>query len=111
MEKTKARVQKNVEDIAEELLKLYQERERIEGYQFGPDTEEQENFEMDFPYEPTHDQKQSLIEIKGDMEKVSRWIVCYVEMLDTVKRKSQSARHLKLLWMGNKLRSWYLQLS
>ncbi|TDM28589.1 transcription-repair coupling factor [Macrococcoides caseolyticum] len=67
--KTKARVQKNVEDIAEELLKLYQERERIEGYQFGPDTEEQENFEMDFPYEPTHDQKQSLIEIKGDMEK------------------------------------------
>lgn len=67
--KTKARVQKNVEDIAEELLKLYQERERVEGYQFGPDTEEQENFEMDFPYEPTDDQKQSLVEIKADMEK------------------------------------------
>ncbi|RXK17204.1 transcription-repair coupling factor [Macrococcus sp. DPC7161] len=67
--KTKARVQKNVEDIAEELLKLYQERERVEGYQFGPDTEEQDNFEMDFPYEPTDDQKQSLIEIKEDMEK------------------------------------------
>lgn len=67
--KTKARVQKNVEDIAEELLKLYQERERVEGYQFGPDTEEQENFEMDFPYEPTDDQKQSLVEIKSDMEK------------------------------------------
>ncbi|WP_312040180.1 transcription-repair coupling factor [Macrococcoides bohemicum] len=67
--KTKARVQQSVEDIAEELLKLYQERERIEGYQFGPDTEAQETFEMDFPYEPTADQVQSLIEIKQDMEK------------------------------------------
>ncbi|WP_414047349.1 transcription-repair coupling factor [Macrococcus equi] len=67
--KTKARVQRSVEDIAEELLKLYQERERVEGHQFGPDTEAQETFEMDFPYEPTVDQVQSLNEIKQDMEK------------------------------------------
>ncbi len=67
--KTKARVQQSVNDIADELLKLYQERERVQGYQFGPDTEEQENFEMDFPYEPTEDQVRSLAEIKEDMEK------------------------------------------
>lgn len=67
--KTKAKVQKNVEDIADELLKLYQEREQVVGYQFGPDTEEQMTFEMDFPYEPTPDQVTSLEEIKGDMEK------------------------------------------
>lgn len=67
--KTKAKVQKNVEDIADELLKLYQEREQVEGYQYGPDTEEQMTFEMDFPYEPTPDQVTSLEEIKADMEK------------------------------------------
>ncbi|TDM07227.1 transcription-repair coupling factor [Macrococcus lamae] len=67
--KTKARVQKSVNDIADELLKLYQERERVQGYQFGPDTDEQQNFEMDFPYEPTEDQVRSLVEIKEDMEK------------------------------------------
>ncbi|GGB12892.1 transcription-repair coupling factor [Macrococcus hajekii] len=68
--KTKAKVQQSVNDIADELLKLYQERERVAGYQFGPDTEEQNTFEMDFPYEPTEDQVRSLEEIKEDMEKV-----------------------------------------
>ncbi|ULG74117.1 transcription-repair coupling factor [Macrococcus brunensis] len=67
--KTKARVQSNVNEIADELLKLYQERERIQGYRFGPDTEEQDTFEMDFPYTPTEDQMRSLEEIKEDMEK------------------------------------------
>lgn len=67
--KTKARVQQSVNDIADELLKLYQERERVTGHQFGPDTEEQDKFEMDFPYEPTVDQVRSLEEIKEDMEK------------------------------------------
>ena len=35
MEKTKARVQQSVEDIAEELIDLYKEREMAEGYQYG----------------------------------------------------------------------------
>merc|ERR1712126_240759 len=38
------------------------------GYQFGPDTEEQSTFELDFPYELTPDQSKSIEEIKGDME-------------------------------------------
>ncbi len=42
----------------------------MEGYQYGPDSEEQMTFEMDFPYEPTPDQITSLEEIKGDMEKL-----------------------------------------
>lgn len=67
--KTKAKVQQSVNDIADELLKLYQEREHVVGYKFGPDTEEQDKFEMDFPYEPTPDQLQSITEIKEDMEK------------------------------------------
>ncbi|MCS4487256.1 transcription-repair coupling factor [Staphylococcus americanisciuri] len=66
--KVKAKVQKNVEDIADELITLYKEREQSVGYQFAPDTEEQHAFEMDFPYELTEDQDKSVREIKADME-------------------------------------------
>ncbi|MBO1199524.1 transcription-repair coupling factor [Staphylococcus simiae] len=67
--KTKAKVQQSVEDIAEELIELYKEREMAEGYQFGEDTTEQTTFELDFPYELTPDQAKSIDEIKMDMEK------------------------------------------
>lgn len=66
--KTKAKAQSSIEDIADELLEIYKEREQSVGYQFGPDTEEQQTFEMDFPYELTPDQDKSISEIKGDME-------------------------------------------
>lgn len=66
--KTKAKVQSSVEDIADELIALYKERETSVGYQFGPDTEEQYAFEMDFPYDLTEDQAKSIEEIKQDME-------------------------------------------
>lgn len=67
--KTKAKVQQNVEDIADELIDLYKEREMAEGHQFGEDTPEQRDFELDFPYELTPDQARSIDEIKEDMEK------------------------------------------
>lgn len=66
--KTKAKVQQSVEDIAEELIALYKEREMSVGYQFGEDTAEQQAFELDFPYELTSDQAKSIEEIKADME-------------------------------------------
>jgi len=66
--KTKAKVQQSVEDIAEELIALYKEREMSVGYQFGEDTAEQQAFELDFPYELTPDQAKSIEEIKADME-------------------------------------------
>ncbi|MGE8024997.1 transcription-repair coupling factor [Staphylococcus pasteuri] len=67
--KTKAKVQQSVEDIADELIDLYKQREMSVGYQFGPDTAEQSTFELDFPYELTPDQSKSIEEIKGDMER------------------------------------------
>lgn len=66
--KTKAKVEANVNDIAEELIRLYQERAQSKGFQFSPDTEMQEAFEARFPYEPTPDQLASVHEIKKDME-------------------------------------------
>ena len=67
--KTKAKVQQSVEDIADELIDLYKEREMSVGYQYGQDTAEQSAFEHDFPYELTPDQSKSIDEIKGDMER------------------------------------------
>ncbi|RIM23022.1 transcription-repair coupling factor, partial [Staphylococcus cohnii] len=66
--KTKAKVQQSVEDMADELIDLYKEREMSVGYKYGPDTAEQNEFEIDFPYELTPDQGKSIEEIKQDME-------------------------------------------
>ena len=68
--KAKARVEANVNEIAEELLKLYEARASAVGFQFSPDTEMQDSFESKFPYEPTPDQVASTNEIKRDMEDI-----------------------------------------
>ena len=78
--KTKAKVQQSVEDIADELIDLYKQREMSVGYQFGPDTEEQSTFELDFPYELTPDQSKSIDEIKGTWNVNVQWIAYYVVM-------------------------------
>lgn len=68
--KTKAKVQKQVEDMADELLDLYAQREVEKGYAFPPDDEMQAAFEAAFPYVETEDQLRSTAEIKADMEKI-----------------------------------------
>ena len=66
--KTKAKVKKAIEDMAEELLKLYAQREKSKGYAFSPDTDWQKQFEYLFPYEETPDQLKSIEEVKKVME-------------------------------------------
>jgi len=68
-QKTKAKVAKKVEDIADQLLALYAERELRQGFAFSPDGEAQHAFEDAFPYVETPDQTRSTEEIKRDMEK------------------------------------------
>lgn len=67
--KTKQRVAGKIEDIADELIQLYAQREAEKGFAFSPDTPEQKQFEDDFPYVETEDQLRSAAEIKRDMEK------------------------------------------
>lgn len=67
--KAKQKVAKQVEDIADDLLKLYAERSQLEGFAYSPDDEMQEDFDNDFPYAETGDQLRSIKEIKEDMEK------------------------------------------
>lgn len=70
-QKTKARVRRNVKDIANELTKLYAERMAAPGYAFPPDGEWQRDFEASFEYEETDDQLRCIDEIKGDMERTA----------------------------------------
>ena len=68
-QKTKQKVQNQVEDIAEDLIKLYAERSQLKGFAFSPDSQLQFDFDNDFPYAETEDQLRSIAEIKQDMEK------------------------------------------
>ena len=66
--KTKARVKKAMEDMAEELLKLYAQRKAALGTAFSPDNNLQREFEDEFDYNETDDQLSAIKDIKADME-------------------------------------------
>ena len=68
-QKTRARVKKAVDEMADELIALYAERMQVKGYAFSPDTEYQKDFEAHFDYQETDDQLRCIAEIKEDMEK------------------------------------------
>ena len=67
-EKTKKKVSKNVEEIAQRLVALYSLREENIGHAFAADSVFQQQFEDDFEYELTPDQAKAVAEIKQDME-------------------------------------------
>lgn len=67
--KVKQRVKSSVEDIAENLIKLYAKREATQGYAFSEDSNIHREFESLFPYQETEDQLRTIEEIKNDMEK------------------------------------------
>ncbi|GEO47799.1 transcription-repair coupling factor [Companilactobacillus kimchii] len=68
-QKTKRRVQSNIEDIADDLIDLYAKREAEKGFAFPKDDSMQNDFDNAFPYPETPDQLRSVDEIKRDMEK------------------------------------------
>ncbi len=68
-QKTRARVKKAVSEMADELIRLYAERMKVQGHAFPEDDEWQREFEERFDYEETDDQLRCAEEIKADMEK------------------------------------------
>ena len=66
--KAKQKVKNQVEDIADDLIKLYSERSQLKGFAFSADDEEQDAFDDAFPYVETDDQLRSIEEIKRDMQ-------------------------------------------
>ncbi len=64
----KARARRAAQELAGELLNLYAERKRREGHAFPPDTDWQREFEDNFPYTETPDQRDAIEFVKADME-------------------------------------------
>ncbi|GFH40496.1 transcription-repair coupling factor [Lactococcus insecticola] len=67
--RTVASVSKQIEDISEDLIKLYAARESQKGYAFSYDDDNQLEFDQAFAYTETDDQLRSIVEIKKDMER------------------------------------------
>ncbi|MDD3429813.1 MAG: transcription-repair coupling factor [Oscillospiraceae bacterium] len=67
--KTKNRVRKATQEMAQELIELYAKRQQAKGYAFAADGDWQQDFEARFEYEETGDQLTSAAEIKKDMER------------------------------------------
>ena len=64
----KERAKRAVADIADDLLKLYAERELVTGHAYSPDGPWQEELEASFPFQETDDQLAAIDEVKRDME-------------------------------------------
>ncbi|CAG7650030.1 Transcription-repair-coupling factor [Paenibacillus solanacearum] len=67
--RVKSKARASVQDIADDLIKLYAERQATKGYAFNSDSAYQQEFEGMFPYDETTDQLRAITEIKKDMEK------------------------------------------
>ena len=76
--KTKTKIRTAVREIAKELVELYAARQDAEGFQYGPDTVWQKEFEEMFPYDETDDQLTAIDDTKRDMEskKIMDRLIC-----------------------------------
>ncbi len=66
--KAKSQVKQAAKEMAKELIKLYAERQRKEGFAFLPDDDMQREFEDSFEYAETDGQLAAIKEVKKDME-------------------------------------------
>lgn len=66
--KAKNKVRKSINEIAQDLVKLYASRATVKGYKYSKDTPWQKQFEEEFPFDETPDQLVAIEEIKDDME-------------------------------------------
>lgn len=76
--KTKARARRQAREMADELLKLYAERNSVVKKPLDPADDEFAAFEAAFPYEETPDQAGAIADVLGDLEqpRVMDRLVC-----------------------------------
>lgn len=67
-ERTKLRTKKAIEKMAKELLHLYAQRKAIQGIQYSPSGDWQEEFDITFEYQETEDQLSAIKDVMEDME-------------------------------------------
>ena len=77
-QKTRIEAQTQIVGYANDLLALYAKRAVNSGFIYPPDSPLMQQFEEDFPYQPTHDQMAAILAIKSDMcsEKSMDRLVC-----------------------------------
>ncbi|MBR1867133.1 MAG: transcription-repair coupling factor [Clostridia bacterium] len=77
-ERIKQRARESIARMTIDLKKLYKARSEKIGFVFSPEGEAEKEFDDAFEFEPTEDQVQSEVEIKGDMEsgKVMDRLLC-----------------------------------
>jgi transcription-repair coupling factor (superfamily II helicase) len=66
--RTKARVAREVRKMADELLKLYAERQALEGNPLPPADDDYRAFEASFPFDETADQARAIDDVNRDLE-------------------------------------------
>jgi transcription-repair coupling factor (superfamily II helicase) len=67
-QRTKARTRRAIQDMAQDLLRLYAARKARPGRAFPPDTAWQHELESSFPYEETPDQLAAIGDVTRDLE-------------------------------------------
>jgi transcription-repair coupling factor (superfamily II helicase) len=69
--KTRAKVSKEVRQLAEELLQIYAQRRALPGHSFALDASSEtmfREFEATFPFEETPDQQKAIDDVVGDLD-------------------------------------------
>ncbi|HEY3232848.1 MAG TPA: transcription-repair coupling factor, partial [Roseiflexaceae bacterium] len=67
-ERAKRKARAAVQELANDLLKLYAQRQLSEGFAFSSDSTWQRDLEDAFPYIETDDQIRAIVDVKQDME-------------------------------------------
>lgn len=67
-EKVKERTKSKIKDIARDLIKLYAERQKEQGFAYSKDSYLQTELEASFMYEDTPDQIKATRDVKADMQ-------------------------------------------
>ncbi|MFI3166849.1 MAG: transcription-repair coupling factor [Bacillota bacterium] len=77
-EKVKEKVAKSLKEMAINLRKLYDKRERQNGFSFSQDSPLLAEFEESFPFEETRDQLSAIADVKNDMQstKIMDRLIC-----------------------------------
>jgi transcription-repair coupling factor (superfamily II helicase) len=68
-QRTKESVRASLREMAQDLLRLYAERQVVEGLAVAADTPWQHEFEAAFPFEETPDQLEAIRQVKTDLER------------------------------------------
>ena len=64
--KTKAKIRSEVDDMAEELVKLYAKRKTQKGVSVNPNPSLTEEFDLSFQYQETEDQEKAILDVTSD---------------------------------------------